>query len=533
MKKAIILFVNILCLNLFSQENIKWGETEQAKGDEVSQIIPMSNSDYYTLSGGKKAFLNYYKNNLLIAKKDITSQYHFIKKIDNSIYLFLAKTVEGSTKSAFYVQKYDENCNVTGNPIILDYPDKGTKDNLVVKVYEGGTIKPFERANGRPELLHIIQSENLDYFAFEYFIKNGENEKNIYTVYDKNFKKVGTGENEIPYQTKKIAFTKSYLSNDGDYYLTYKINKTTGNKNEIEQNKVFICKMSENTMDENKIEIDLSEDEEIADLLFSVDHEKNLSIVGVFGYCQERKSGTTGVFNLKINTKTKVVVQKNIERLTPQFMTEEWSDDQKRKYNQEKVNYKVEKMITLSNGSFIGIFEDQEMYSFYSPGINRSSPAIGASQYATDIASSGGTYKHFHDIIIYKVNNLGKMEWMNKITKMQETDYSNSMSYGSFSSFLNNDKLVFFYNDESVNFDNGSRNNKNKYCYTTASPGSILLIKVSIDLKTGKSEQSIVLESSSLKLIPKPKMFTYDALSKSITIILDYKNSRKFGSFTL
>ncbi|MGV3630254.1 MAG: hypothetical protein ACO1O6_03570 [Bacteroidota bacterium] len=518
MKKILSVIAIAFSLGVYGQYDVKWSALMPVKG-RVSQVLPVSYSDFYTIriQGGAmfgSPFLTKHSNFSVTAKGKITSKLEKgfgvverIALIGDVPMVFISD--KGNGKNTLYMQKYSNTCEPSGTPkkiAAYDMP-KGWK---------------------RKGEFWVHVSANKEFFVVDYEIPGSKEEKDRfgYAVYGSDMEIVSEGEYEMPYDANKVAVTNNYLSNTGDYFLSAKVYKANDSKklfkSRMNLDKIVLMHVTPDGVEE--FDLNLKGGKYISDLSFSSDQNRIITFTGL--YSDKGFASVKGIFFMQMDFNKKQVINEGWEEFGTDFITEGWSDRQKKKAakksqkgkgDPELYEYDIRNIQTLKDGSMIGMLEQ-----YYVVVTQHTNPKTGATTY---------TYTYYYnDVIAYKVNKNGTFDWMKKIKKYQVSTNDGGF-FSSVASFHTDDKLVILFNDNLKNYDESGKfvDDNNRFHAASYRKKTNTVAKVEIDLASGDVERQTYFDRKETKAYAVPKKFSVDYNKNEMLMVLLYGKKEKYG----
>jgi hypothetical protein len=517
MKKVLTSLLLIVCISAVAQYDIKWGELKTSKG-RVSTILPVSYSDFYTTRYmGPRMFPSLYLSKH--SNFAFTSKGRISAKLEKGVGLFESITILNSVPVVFisdkkdgentlYFQKYDISCKPIGFPkkIISYKMPKGWK---------------------RKGEFYVYASENKDFVCINYEIPGNKEEKDKfgYVVMNNDFEIISEGEYELPYESKLVTISNSYLSNTGDFFLAAKVYKNDDSKKLFKSrnllDKIILMQVTPKGLEE--FELEFKNGNKISDLSFSSDNNQIMNFTGLYG--DKNMSGIKGVFYFQLDFQKKKMLNEGWKEFGKDFITDGWSDRAKEKAEKKEkkgrgepqlFEYDVRDIITLSDGSMIGMLEQ-----FYI-------------RVVTTTTSRGQTtttyYYYYNDVITYKINKNGQFAWMKKINKYQVSTNDEGF-YSSVASFVTKDKLNIIFNDNLKNYDESGNfiENSNRLYPTSYRKNRNTVSLVEVSLEDGLVSRKAFFVRKETKAFAVPKKFSVDYNKKEMLMVLLFGKKEKYG----
>lgn len=507
MKKTSILLL-LLCLStsLKAQLNIQFSEVSKPKG-AFNWFYPISENDFYTVSsvgfGGMNTILSRYSN-----FKEVTSNkvkmtvgkgfatWEGSAMVDKKVIVFFSdKDADKDAKTnTLYLQKYGEDCLPAGEPKVLS----------VIEVNKGWKKGGFYT---------ILPSSNQDFFCVEYNIPGDKdaNDRFIYKIFSKDFELVTEGEYEIPYASKISNIARRYLSNTGDYFISCNI-YDIGDKKRVKDfssiDKVILLHVKKDGLEEMVMELD---GRRAVEMRYSSDGKGIMTFTGLYG--DKKEGGVKGIFYFRYDFKNKKEIDSGFEPFSKEFITSDWSEKQKAKADKKEskgkpapqlYNYEIRDLMTLSDGSIIGLME-----RYWVQVITTTDPKTGAT-------STTYVY-HYQDLISYKINPSGTFEWVKKIPKTQVS--RNDGGYlSSIATFMKDGKMVIVFNDNIKNYDTQGMYNGETYTASYRKKSNVVAY-IEMDVENGDIVRKLALSPETINQYAVPKRFEYDQNTNQVWMI--------------
>ncbi len=518
MNKILSLLVCCISLGLTAQYDVKWSELMPVKG-RVDQVLPISYSDFYTTryQGGAllgSTFLTKHANFAVTSKGKVTAkleegfgQVERISILNDIPVVFISDKKDG--KNSLYMQKYANTCEPAGLP---------------KKIASYNMPKGWKRKGA----FWVHLSENKEFFVVDYEIPGSKEEKDRfgYVVYSSDLEMISEGEYELPYDADKVAITNNYLSNTGDYFIAAKVYKPGESrkifKSRLNLDKIVLMHITPDGVEE--FDLALKGGKYISDLSFSSDQNRLMTFTGL--YSDQSYNGVKGIFFLQLDFNKKSIIHEGWEEFSKDFITEGWSDREKKRAEKraekgkgepELYEYDIRNIQTLKDGTMIGMLEQ-----FFIREVTR-----------TD--SRGNTYTtyyyYYNDVIVYKVNKTGGFEWIKKIKKYQVSTNDGGF-YSSVASFHTDDKLVMLFNDNLRNYNESGKfidDNEARFYPTSYKKKTNTVAKVEIDLHTGDLVRETYFDRKETKAYAVPKKFSVDYNKREMLMLLVYGKKEKYG----
>lgn len=512
MKKLFfLLFITFFSINNFAQYQVEWSPLQKTNG-YLAAILPIQGTDFFAVRAqGSMLRSSYYlfnhsnmqttfKGKVMPKVETGMASIESYTLLNNTPVVFLSDKADG--KNTLYVQKYNGECQAYGPAI---------------------EVSSYEMPKGwkNKGYFNVIQSQNEEFICVIYEVPGSktESERFGYKVMDNELNTISEGEYESPYDPNISSFSNQYLSNTGDFFVGCKIYATNSKgkvKDRTMLEKMLIFHITPSNMEEFELK---TGSKRITDVTFSSDNNRILTVTGLYG---EDRVGTKGVFYMRLNFDSKTVINEGFEEFSKDFITEGWSDRAKEKADKREAkgkgapmlyNYDVRDIITLKDGSFIGIIEQYYV------------------RVVTTTDSRGYTrttyYYYYNDIIAYKVLPNGSYAWLKKIPKYQVS--TNDGGYlSSFAHFYTDDKLAIMFNDNTRNYDESGNWNKS-VSPTSYRKKTNCVSLTELDLNTGEMTRKTFFDRAETEAIAIPKLFATSYINKEMMLYLRFGRKEKFG----
>lgn len=520
MKAQLILLMLALNAVAFSQPfQIEWSSLERQNG-RLSSIIARNSNDFFALrrSGGVilgKLKASHHEDLRVTASEALEL------KAQGSMATYEGSAIVGDRFVVFLSDKKDGENTF----FMTEYSDDVTPDGDAMELASYSIEGKRGRFQGD---FSVITSRGRDYFAVVWSIPGKKTEEPFYgyKIFDKELSLVAEGEYEMPFEQQFIALNGYYLSNTGDLFLTVtEYERNTDSKRIFKNYKDFVAThiyhISEDGLEDMIIDL---EGKRVEAMTFSSDNDKIFTIAGTYG--DKGRSGIKGMFFLKADFKNQEILAEGFEEFGADFITQDWSDRQKKKMEKKKeqgkdvepalYNYRMRQLEVLSDGSVIGSMEQ-----YYVVVSTYRDPRTGAT-------TTTYTY-YYNDIITFRVGEDGGFDWLNKIQKFQVSTNDGGY-FSSYERFLSDGKLYFIFNDNASNYDeSGEFIDDEKVSSSRVSKRKNVVAMVAIDLESGDLTRESFFTRSDLGAVAVPKLFNVDYESGEVLLYAIMGKKEKFG----
>lgn len=283
-------------------------------------------------------------------------------------------------------------------------------------------------------IFYTVPSEGYDFPRYAFGILDGSQEM-LYS-----------NENAFPYRNKKLNFFDQHLSSSGDLFVLARESNNVNNfqwrhENNPEQIRVFKVE------DGELIDFKVNQSEFILSEINVVSSDQGELIFSGL-YSEDEFSGIRGIFFIKMDTTGKTKTKK-FHEFSTNFMLSgksEWMRNSAKKTNylgqvvEGLGNFKMQDLQKTADNGYVGVAEHFEIEKRFS----------GAGTPGT--TNRTDTYFFFDDIIVYKLDSVGALEWVKRIPKSQNS-INDGGYYLSIVQALSSDFLYILFNDNTKNYD--------------------------------------------------------------------------------
>lgn len=462
---------------------IKWGEFDKFKGMPMSDILAISEDEFFDLNFKPQGFaltystlkffpiIRYFKNNTMVKELNFegnapgkNESYEYFKLIDGKAIMFT--TTREKDETGFYAYEIDKSLNV------------GKAKKLMNRIKEPKESFYFT----------LRVSDNGEYFAILLGLEDKKNdlEKFEYEIFTKDFNSVGKGKYDLPYSRKECDIDQHHISNTGEYFVSYKVYETdkSGKVRDLTKLKKYVIR---------QLTGDAAEDYEIApnkgsvrSVNFNSNDQGSITLTGLWGSV---KNAIQGVFNMVVDFKKKEITFEHFHDFDKSFILEAYPVKVKEKYEKKEnegkldenaspalFSYVLRDLIPLKDGGSVVLMEQ----SYIRERTTRDSQGNYSTVY---VYNENG-------VIAYKIEANGTIGWTTYIHKEQST--TNDGGYAiSFGHIWNDEHLVLYFHDNIKNYTASGKYNKERhrasfmkknYCFAQAT----------LDIKTGEVKRSMV-----------------------------------------
>lgn len=527
---AIILYVTLTTQGLFSQVSsyhqnfhLEWGEMNRFRGNVIKLFDIEMNS--FSALVNRTPTINFFSNNTKHLK---------IKNITN-----LTPNLQGKIK-----------LTANGKPVhlqgVLDIGDKVVAFSKQSRLFNRTTDLQYHKFN------HFNLNESIDgellgsydrysryssKFAMDfkhsldqkkgaafYMIPSASHDYPSigYIIFDETKGVEREGIALLPYRVNEFEVYDEHLTNTGEYYIIGKHfypHQNTKGKREFDQ--VELYKVVGNEI--KKIAIEKPETK-IKDMFITSDNKGNLFCTGFYSsYVSSQISGT---YFFKLSKDSEQVENFTTSEVTVDFLsTDEPSLSERLNLNKRFTssrndfnNFSFIFFRQTDDGGFVAVSEHAEL-EFRMKGSGEGG----------GINDQYDLHYYYNDLIVYKMDNTGKTNWVKRIPKYQQSINDNA-TYLSASSIISNGKIYLLFNDHKKNYDenNAYINLSFPRMSTTSNRNNVMAI-TEIDLKSGTSKRHALPGRSELSTLFIPSLSRENINDNSLLLYSNQRNKHRFG----
>lgn len=434
-------------LKHYDDFELEWGDLFRSSGN-VEALLKTNNGEYFSLVNKTTVynfFTNYKKRFYIesiegfepLSRKKIKlfgdskrSTLEDITTLDNQLVIVSKKNFLWKKETGFYYHFIDPN--------LLSVESRGFP---LGRYYYSGVKNGFgyisltsDIKKNLAGIFYTVPSEGYDFPRYSFGVLNNHQE-----LLYKN-------ETTFPYRDKTLSFFDEYLTPSGDFFVLgreYNESKNAIWLNEEIQSQIRVFKIEDGELNDFKInqsEFVLSEINVVSD------DGGNLIFSGL--YSEDQYSGIRGMFFIKADKEGTILV-KEYHPFSLDFLMQGKSTWAKNRalgnnLNNRPVNglgnFIMHDLRKTSDNGYIGVAEHYEIEKRFS--------GVGT----PGSSSRLDTYFFYDDILVYKLDSLGVLDWVKRIPKSQNSINDNGY-YLSIVQALTDDYLYILFNDNSKNYD--------------------------------------------------------------------------------
>ena len=473
--------------------SIEWNEMQSRQG-KLIYLLPSRENEFYALRWSGGDIFGSYRvsrhedlklvghGRVKLQAEQSMANFEGARVINGSLVVFLSDRRDGMNH--FYMQEYDDDLKPIGEPEKLASYDLDSK-----------------RSKG---WFDVIMSSNEKYFGVVWEVPGRQSERDLYgfKIFDTELNVLTDGEYPLPFEPKLSTIHSHHISNNGDYFLAlteYKLDeKYKLFKNHLNYKALHIYHITDDGLQDFKLDLD---GKRVEAMTMTSDTNDIFTITGIYGNMDE--AGVTGVFHQCVDLKSEQTLSKGFKLFADDFITQGWSERQKKKAEKKEkkgkrevqlYNYKMRDATILEDGSIVGAMEQ------YYVQIRTFSDSRSGQ-------SSNTYYYYYNDIIVYKINPSGEFDWVKKVHKYQ-VSANDGGPYSSFQSFINDGKIYLIFNDNIKNYSESGKFLDSEKLYTanySRKRNTVALAE--IDLVTGEVKRNTFFERSEIEALAMPKLF--------------------------
>lgn len=335
----------------------------------------------------------------------------------------------------------------------------------------------------------------------------------------------------LPYKQYEIKIRDQYLSNNGDYFLIaeqyFRLNPlkdwSINNRN---SDRIKILHATEDGF----IELALNQENFVMKSLF-LDSDENGHLIGAGFYADMINGNVRGTFFLRYDVKNNTVLTLKKNPLSFEMMSEENLFNSANRlfsnrtllgkslndFNQFSVNFFQQ----TSDGGYITVAEQVEVEFKNTEDENHETPTSRYDEY------------YFHnDLIIFKMNKDGDIEWVERVPKYQQSKNDGGY-FLSTTEYLSDNNIHIFFNDHRKNYDeHGDFIELGRLRATTLSKRNNVIAGVTIDLKDGEMTRKRLDGRKEHGTVLVPKVTRLNQKNREVLIYGTHGRKHRFGKIS-
>jgi|GEM_PF-4032629 len=349
--------------------------------------------------------------------KSKPTSYDGVYQLGSRFMLLCSNKDNKDKKVSAYAQYLDDEAGLDGDPIEMENVDIGKNERF-------GSFN-FEFSADSTKLL-VYYAKNT---------KKKEKPGYRFHIYDSQLEKLGEKDIELPFPDKEIDIYDVDVDNDGNVYALVKIKE--GEK--VKGKTIYVFKIYKFAFDEDEVEeFDVEAQNGkgyVSDMVMDVN--EHLICTGFYG--TSSSTAVTGTFFFKYDRETGDELVADLQEFDRDFLEEFYSEKQLEKADKKGKDLTVPSMVFRdliynTDGSCMLIGEQYYMQQVC---------------YTTSRGTTCYYIYNYNDIVVVKISADGDIIWTKKIPK-KSSDTQNGF-YLSYGMLLQNDKLVFYFNDNPKN----------------------------------------------------------------------------------
>jgi len=496
--------LTMFCSHLFAQTTskkvqIEWGQEEKTnKHTDFKKIISYNQSSFITLSGSPSmgklrgtntSVLGHYNNNLQKLKTVVNESinerntvFEDIIEIGGELYLFYTILDNKAKQNSLYIKQIDKTT--------LRYRTKGEK--LAEINYEGS-----RRYNSGSFGIDYSRDSSKILIFYNTPFKKGEQEKFGFHVFDNNMNQLYHKFVTLPYIEELFDVEDFVIDNEGNIHvLGLLFNEKRTQKRKGLPNYEYRI-LSYYNVGEEVIEYPVKiKGVYLKDMRIVINSNRDIVCAGF--YSSDENSRVTGCFFLKIDSKTKNVIEEKTNEFQLDIITQNLSTKKEEKVSRKAAKGKnidmprfdLRNIVLRDDGGILLIGEQYKVVVHTHTSTN-----------AQGVTTTSYTYTYYYDdIIVVNLHPNGSIDWAQKIAKMQRTNNDNGY-YSSYALAIVEDRLFFIFNDNPQNlFYKGSGLPK---AYSGIKKSLVMLVEIN---NKGEQSREALFTAKQAGLYTRPKV---------------------------
>lgn len=329
----------------------------------------------------------------------------------------------------------------------------------------------------------------------------------------------------LPYKANEFEVYDEHLTNTGDYYIIgkhYYPYLSSKEKREFDQLELYKVLGNE----AQKIKINQPEIR-LRDIQVTSDHEGNLFCTGF--YTGTVSTQITGVYFFKLSKDSKEVEDFTTSQITVDFLSTDEPDvadkfllgrrfvDGRNDFG----NFSFLDFKQTEDGGYVAITENAELEL-----------RIKGSGESGNLNDRYDLYYYYNDLLAYKLDSTGTVEWVNRVPKYQQSINDNAIHLSA-SNIIANNKLYLLFNDHRKNYDDSQHFKNISFPKMSATSNKNNVIAVTeIDLKTGNSIRKSLPGRNELSTLFIPGLSRENIKDNSLLLYSNQGNKHRFGKLS-
>ncbi|NRA11678.1 MAG: hypothetical protein HRT57_06975 [Crocinitomicaceae bacterium] len=510
-----LIFVLVSMSTHAQSHKVEWGDLQRVNG-RLIYLLPTKNGEFYALRWAGGRVLGSYqvsrhqdlglvnKGRIKTYANQSIATFEGARIINGKFVVFLSDKSAG--KNRLYMQSYSKDLVVDSVPLEL----------ASYSLSKGGQRGWFD----------IRTSSNGKYVGIVWQIpgKRGLRHTYGFNIFDSTLVSVNEGEYPLPFDAKLSTIHEHHISNNGEYFLAVteydEPEKKRFFKNKFDYKALHIFHIAEDGLQDFELDF---EGKRVDALAMSSDENGIFTITGIYGEKGERS--VAGIFHQRLDVKKNIILQEGFEEFEAEFITQGWTDQEKKRADRrvgngkgepQLYNYIMRDATLTADGSIVGTMEQYF--------IQIRSTASGAGG-----QTSQTYFYYYNDIIAYRINPQGEFEWIEKVRKNQ-VSANDGGPYSSYESFIDDGKIYFVFNDNIKNYSSEGDFLDDEKIYTANYGKKKNVVAIaSIDLETGEKNRETFFDRAKVEALAVPKMFDVDYSNGEMLVYAIWGKKEKIG----
>jgi hypothetical protein len=376
-----------------------------------------------------------------------------------------------------------------------------------------GAISSIDNSNAA--LFYSIPVKPTEFVGFGYLLFNQVNGKYAQNIV------------QLPFVQNQLEFSDFYMSAFGDFYVTAREFDATNNAGTLsEDNRSFskIHLFKANEVGITQLQIN-EENFFVRDIKILQDSKNTFVSTGF--YAEDLLGSVRGHFYVVFDKITNRVILRKKQLFGAEFLSSGqaiWDQSWRQRTrisNQGQnnlSNLKFLDFLPLRNGGFIAMAESQQVILVAR---NSGSPQNPKTTYVKEY--------HYNDLIVYKLDSLGDMEWARRVPKKQVST-EDSKKYLSVTYALTQNNLHVFYNDNAKNYSsNGDFLGEEYQKPMLFISGNNVITHLQIELQQGSISRKAMPGLSENRVVLVPKICAFNQFTEEMTFFGQHLSKQRLG----
>lgn len=271
-------------------------------------------------------------------------------------------------------------------------------------------------------------------------------------LFDHDMNELWSRDVAMPYTDEEFELGSSSLDNDGTVLVLGKFfpekkerKDRSKARQEVFDQYLLVFPYDGSDVEKHKLSLP---DKHLHDITITLPESGDILCAGFYG-TNDSRGGIRGTFFMKLDRRTKRILDSSTKEFTEEFITSYWTEkeEERAKKRAEKKDEELglyamdlSEIVHRDDGGAVFIGEQYYMY-------------VTTSTFRDANGRTSTTYTYhyvYNDIIVVNTDPNGAIEWMAKIPKRQHSTNDGGM-YSSYAMQVKGDRIYFIFNDSGRN----------------------------------------------------------------------------------